>query len=96
MSDSSKKVLKLGPLGTGGKVWIESGYVSYRGMYGGHFKVRLADIQVVNVDMQGKAFSTKAMLRFVGGGEELAAVEMYRNLAEQTRDWIIENKTSNI
>lgn len=90
---TEKKVLKLGLLGSGGKIWIEDGFVSYKGMYGGYFKVRLADIQAVNVDMGGKMISTKATLRLIGAGVDLAAIEMYRNIAEQARDWILENKS---
>ena len=92
MGNAEKKVCKLGLLGSMGKLWIEDGYVNYRGTYGGYFKVRLADVQVVNADMGGKMIATKATLRLIGGGVDLAAVEMYRNLAEQARDWIIENK----
>jgi hypothetical protein len=89
---AEKKILKLGLLGSGGKVWLEDGYVMYRGMYGGYFKVRTADIEAVNADMCGKAFSTKATLRLIGKGVDLASVEIMRSYAEQVRDWIIENK----
>lgn len=92
MENAEKKVCKLGLLGSGGKLWIEDGFVNYRGMYGGYFKVRCADIQAVNVDMEGKMLSTKAKLRLIGAGVDLANVSMYRNLAEQARDWIISNK----
>jgi hypothetical protein len=92
MGNAEKKVCKLGLLGSGGKLWIEDGLVSYHGMYGGYFKVRCADIQVVNVDMGGKMIATKAILRLIGSGVDLASVTMYRNLAEQARDWIIESK----
>lgn len=85
-------MLKLGFLGSMGKLWIEDGYVLYRGTYGGHFKVRLADIQAVNADMGGKTLSTKADLRLIGGGVDLANVTMNRQIAEQARGWIIENK----
>lgn len=92
MADTEKKVCRLGFLGTGGKVWIEGDYVLYRGMYGGYFKVRLTDIQAVNVDMGGKLISTKATLHLIGAGVDLASVKMYRNLAEQARDWILSQK----
>ena len=91
MADEEKKVHKLGFLGAGGKLWIEDGFVCYRGMYGGHFKVRLADVQIVNADMEGKLLSTKATLRLIGGGVDLAAVRMTRPFAEEARDWIIGN-----
>lgn len=91
-SMSDKKMLKLGFLGSMGKLWIEDGYVNYRGTYGGYFKVRLGDIQTVNADMGGKTISTKANLRLIGGGVDLASVTMNRQVAEQARDWIIENK----
>lgn len=95
MANEEKKICKLGSwLAPIGKVWIEDGYVIYRGTYGGHFKVRLADIQIVNADMGGRSLSTKAILRLIGGGVDLAAVEMNRLAAEQARDWILANKGS--
>ncbi len=69
---AEKKELKVGPKIAPVAIFtIENGFLACRTLYKQHFKVRLADVQIVTVDVGG-LLGTKGTLRLIGGGVQLA------------------------
>jgi hypothetical protein len=92
MENAEKKELKIGPrIAPLGIFTIENGYLTCRTLYKQLFKVRLADVQIVTVDVGG-LLGTKGTLRLIGGGVNLAAETFVLKYAEEARDWIQANK----
>lgn len=92
MANAEKKELKVGPkIAPLATLTIEGGYLSCRSLYKQLFKVRLADVQIVTVDVGG-LLGTKGTLKLIGGGVTLAETTLVLKYAELARDWIIENK----
>jgi len=85
----NNKVLKLGPLGVGGKLKIETNFLNFSHPYGRTFRVPVKDIETVAVDAKGLG---KGLLKIIGHGAELASVEMPINWANKSQTWILENK----
>ncbi|MDP3955902.1 MAG: hypothetical protein Q8Q18_01510 [bacterium] len=83
------KVLKLGPLGVGGKLKIEQGFLNFSHPYGRTFRVPIKDIETVVVDAKGLG---KGILKIIGHGAELASAEMPIRWANKSQAWILENK----
>ncbi len=84
-----KKVLKLGMLGAGGQLIIESGLLTFKGIMGKSFKVQIADIDTVTLDSAGFG---RGMLKVIGHGTILASVEIPTSWAEKCQQWILDNK----
>lgn len=84
------KVFKIGFLGAGGKLEINSGFLSYKSPYANkNFKVQLSDIDTVSLAPGGLG---KSVLKVIGKGTDLASVIMPTDWANKSQEWILANK----
>jgi hypothetical protein len=86
-----KKVLRIGLLGAGGTLKIESDFLSFQHPYGKTFRIPIADIETAAVDAKGLG---KGILKIIGHGVELATVEMPVKWANDCQTWLLANKNS--
>lgn len=84
-----KKTYKIGLLGAGGKLEINNNFLSYSHPYGKTFKVLVSDIETVVISPKGFGNS---ILKVIGKGAELAAVDMPTSWADKCQEWILSNK----
>lgn len=84
------KILKIGLLGTGGKLEINNGFLSYASPYANrNFNIRLSDISTVSLAPGGMG---KHLIKIIGQGTELASLKMPLPWATKCQEWILANK----
>ena len=84
--------MKIGLLGAGGTLKIKDGYLNFQHPYGKTFKVRVADIETVVIDVVGMG---QGELRLIGHGTDLAKTKMPAIWANKCQEWIL-SKINNI
>jgi hypothetical protein len=75
----------IGIFGAGGKLLIDTDFLSFSHPYGRTFRVRITDIETVTVDSVGLG---KGELKIIGKGTELAKVKMPIPWANKCQEWI--------
>ncbi len=85
----SDEKLCIGLLGVGGKLIIKNGFLNFSHPYGKTFRVLMADIDTVTVDVVGMG---KGDLKIIGKGAELANVNMPISWANKCQEWILSKK----
>jgi hypothetical protein len=93
MTAPEKKELKIGSkLAPVAVFTINGDYLECHNFYRAQlFKIRLQDIQIVNVEVSGM-LGTKGTLQLIGGGVTLGSAAFTKPQAEQAREWIMANK----
>lgn len=84
------KILKIGLLGTGGKLEINNGFLSYISPYANkNFNIKLSDISTVALAPGGMG---KYLMKIVGQGTDLVSLKLPFPWATKCQEFILANK----
>lgn len=82
----AEEKLNIGLFGVGGKLILKDGYLGFSHPYGKAFRVRIADVDTVTIDVVGLGNSE---FKVVGKGTVLASVKMPTPWANKCQEWVL-------
>ncbi len=81
-----KQTFKPGGFLSGQVFTLDDYFFSYKNAYGKYATVPRKSIQTVTIDAKGFG---KSILKLIGGGTELAKIELPHNWAKKAMEWLI-------